>query len=300
MKISGSNKDFRFTLIELLVVIAIIAILASLLLPALGRAREKAIRISCTSNMRQIGLMTIAYTADFDGRVMPGWAGCHPGYVKAVSIREAWVGDPQHINFGPLIKGDYVGSLRSMFCPGQFQSGAAVDHFYGGDVEQAIRLDLEATYGVIVGVQGYAYFGRPIEATMGPDGAMSSDDPAWTGVHAAYPQERALWTLDRWWSRVGPSGASFYQGDLAHTVLACDMMYNNAAPPDNGASGAHTEAGSNNQYRWAGHNPQPWGMEGGNVLLCDGHVVWVPRESLTFRTGSDGWWRPTWNAVGLY
>jgi len=58
------RRKAAFTLIELLVVIAIIAILASIIMPALGRAREAARRAKCISNLHNIGLMIHMYAAD--------------------------------------------------------------------------------------------------------------------------------------------------------------------------------------------------------------------------------------------
>ena len=107
---------YTFTLVELLIVIVIIVILASMLLPALNRAKEQAKTIKCASNLKQLGICTAMYSDSYNSNIPPMW---YTANWSQTDVESRWFFviksiEPGYKYYGNVVIGD---ESSTMVCP---------------------------------------------------------------------------------------------------------------------------------------------------------------------------------------
>jgi type II secretory pathway pseudopilin PulG len=158
------------------VVIAIIAILASMLLPALSRARERARRSSCISNLKQISLACHMYAQDFDERFPTGW-----GTVGNPTAADAYMSQPICLLFGRAYNVANTGRV----CPNYLQDMGVLICPSSKFKKYTVNPDDVATTFAPVFYNGnnpsvkgncaYAYGGAFLTEKISPDSVLSAD-----------------------------------------------------------------------------------------------------------------------------
>jgi prepilin-type N-terminal cleavage/methylation domain-containing protein len=249
------KKKGGFTLVELLVVIAIIALLMSILMPALARVRKQAKAVLCMSNLKQWGSIFAMYIGDYQGKFLEGWSG---GTQTAPLSKHYWMEAlrPYYGNEGDL-----------RCCPMATIPGSETGHgAYGGGSGNATFV----AWGIADG--GWAYMVAGDYGSYGGNAFVNSPPPSVTDIQG-HPTTNN-------WRTPNVKGA-------ANIPLLGDNQWIDAWPH-------HTEAPPEYEgQHW--QTDHAWSMLRVCINRHDGFVNWVFCDFTVRKIGLKQLWKVKWN-----